>query len=1554
MKVTTILKRLGVLLLPFLLPLAATAAHNYVDLGLPSGTLWADCNVGASTPEGYGNFYAWGETKTKDTYSWSNYQYASGSSSTAQDIGTHIAGTKYDAAKAVWGSDWVMPTLDQANELLNKCTISLATVNNVKGLRFKGPNGNTIFFPMTGYKYDSNYSKEGTQCYIWTDTKDIVTKVAYKSMALYIERSSSSAKANTQAAPRRSGVIVRAVKNPNDGPVISDDPVIPEEDVLVDLGLSVRWSSMNLGADAASGYGNYYAWGETATKSTYTWANYQHASGSSSTVKNIGSNIQATQYDVAYKCFESYDPILDKDVKTCLPTKAQWEELQSKCTWKEATKDGHKGYTVTGPSKESIFLPFSGTSYDGSLHNVGSYSYYWSSEVYTDASKAYAFNIKTATTPKLSYAQRRTGLPVRAVEYKTSTPTPPPSTDHNYVDLGLPSGTLWADCNVGASTPEGYGNFYAWGETKTKDTYSWSNYQYASGSSSTAQDIGTHIAGTKYDAAKAVWGSDWVMPTLDQANELLNKCTISLATVNNVNGLRFKGPNGNTIFFPMTGYKYDSNYSKEGTQCYIWTDTKDIVTKVAYKSMALYIERSSSSAKANTQAAPRRSGVIVRAVKTGGGQVDPLGPPAKSPEMVDLGLSVKWCDQNLGADWESEYGEYFAWGETSPKSTYTWANYQHANGSSSSVKNIGSEISCTEYDAAYIWDKDCVEPGTMCLPTKAQWEELRTKCTWKEATEYDHKGYRITGPSGESIFLPFTGSSYDGSLHNVDTYAYYWSSEIYTDASKAYAFNIKTATAPKLSYAQRRTGLPIRAVEVSGQLPDAHITESILPKLVDLGLSVKWCDVNLACINDTDDGERFSYFAWGETDTKSDYTWANYEHANGTASSVQNIGSNIQATSYDPAYVNEYEEWSEGVCAPRRNAPGNGMAKTAYDPKTGKDVDICMATKAQWEELLTKCTWTETTVRKHKGYKVTGPSGNSIFLPFSGTYYDGSAHNVNTSAYYWTSEVNASNTQQANAFYIKTATAPKLSYAQRRTGLAIRAVEYKQATASSEMYAVLSGSTLTFYYDNQKSSRSGTKYGMNTGTNSPAWLSKASSITKVVFNSSFANARPTTCYMWFDGMENLTTITGVSYFNTSNVTNMSCMFAVCSSLTSIDLSKFNTANVTDMSWMFTDCSNITSLDLSKFNTAKVTNMACMFEWCEKLTSVNVSSFNTSKVADMSTMFYRCQKLKSLDLSNFVFPSSNTVEMIGNCVALTSLSISSTATRLNANACTGVGTTSNPCTITAPAGFSFGVSTSGSYFKWKSGYFKLASSSDTHQYVDLGLPSGTLWATCNVGASVPEGYGNFYAWGETKTKDTYSWSNYEYASGSSSTCQDIGTHIAGTSYDVAKAVWGSNWKMPTLDQANELLNKCTISLATVNNVNGLRFKGPNGNTIFFPMTGYKYDSNYSKEGTQCYIWTDTKDIVTKVAYKSMALYIERSSSSAKANTQAAPRRSGVVVRAVRAGSGNANTYDFDTDDVRGVNIVPPYDGSTYTIQGVKVEGELKPGIYIRNGKKFVVK
>ena len=186
-------------------------------------------------------------------------------------------------------------------------------------------------------------------------------------------------------------------------------------------------------------------------------------------------------------------------------------------------------------------------------------------------------------------------------------------------------------------------------------------------------------------------------------------------------------------------------------------------------------------------------------------------------------------------------------------------------------------------------------------------------------------------------------------------------------------------------------------------------------------------------------------------------------------------------------------------------------------------------------------------------------------------------------------------------------------------------------------------------------------FGLNSGINYPEWYNYGTyaAVERVVFDPSFAQARPTTTAYWFYEMKNLTTITGLNYLNTSEVTNMLGMFWGCKYLTSLDLSSFNTANVTDMRFMFNKCENLTSLDVSSFNTANVINMLAMFWDCKNLTSLDVSSFNTSNVTDMAAMFENCGKLTSLDLSSF--NTANVTDMrfmFNKCENLTSLDLSS--------------------------------------------------------------------------------------------------------------------------------------------------------------------------------------------------------------------------------------------------------------------------------------------------------
>ena len=174
-----------------------------------------------------------------------------------------------------------------------------------------------------------------------------------------------------------------------------------------------------------------------------------------------------------------------------------------------------------------------------------------------------------------------------------------------------------------------------------------------------------------------------------------------------------------------------------------------------------------------------------------------------------------------------------------------------------------------------------------------------------------------------------------------------------------------------------------------------------------------------------------------------------------------------------------------------------------------------------------------------------------------------------------------------------------------------------------------SNTTLTFYYDTQRSSRTGTTYDLNTGGNDVAWDTDGTrtNVTKVVFDPSFADARPTTTCDWFYGMTNLQSITGIEYLNTSEVTDMGFMFMRCSKLTSLDVSHFNTSKVINMNQLFSNCTGLTSLDLSNFNTSKVTTMLRMFYNSTNLRTIYVSNgWSTAAVTYSGDMFKYCTSL----------------------------------------------------------------------------------------------------------------------------------------------------------------------------------------------------------------------------------------------------------------------------------------------------------------------------------------
>jgi hypothetical protein len=477
---------------------------EYVDLGLPSGTLWATRNVGAANPEDYGDHFAWGETETKETYNWNTYKWCEGNewSITKYDplwYDDMELELEDDAAFVNCGPNWRMPSQAQFEELCNDCSWQWTTVNGVNGNLVTGPNGNSIFLPAAGYRSTSAVTHEGRRGYYWSRTVDY----AQAQYAYNLGFESNIPYFYPHMLGRRAGYSVRPVRffPADEQPLLIVQHSLDMGQVFIE---EVRTDELTF----------------------------------------INNTNEAVDLTVA-----TDDPFSFK----------QDEDEAFSMT---IVVPGNSIVTVT-----VIFLADTPGDYNGNV---------------------------TIKSSALDGGQ--SVIPVHAQVISDDI------TEHEYVDLGLPSGTLWATCNIGASAPEECGDYFAWGETTPKDYYAWSTYKwFATGANRSGftkyccdspagyldfADGKTELNSAD-DAATMNWGPNWQMPSDDQLDELAQSCSWQWTQRNGVNGYLVTGPNGKTLFLPLTGLYVGSSRTYAAYNGEYWSRT--LFTEYYSSSRACYM-----------------------------------------------------------------------------------------------------------------------------------------------------------------------------------------------------------------------------------------------------------------------------------------------------------------------------------------------------------------------------------------------------------------------------------------------------------------------------------------------------------------------------------------------------------------------------------------------------------------------------------------------------------------------------------------------------------------------------------------------------------------------------------------------------------------------------------------------------------------------------------------------------------------------------------------------------------------------------------------------------
>ena len=967
---------------------------EYVDLGLSVN--WATCNIGTSKPECQGSLFAWGETEPKQDYYWGNYKYSMGSDTelikyctdsiygyNGYTDGKIVLDPEDDAAQVIWGGNWRMPTFDEFNELLNNCTIEYDYINGMDCYKF------TSTVPGYEDKYIIIPLENDGNAYYWSSS--LSTRMNSYASFLY----------NTTMKyilPRYYGFPIRPVCPSENHGVQKYELSLSPDNMSLYVGESTQLMAA-LNAEIIDGYKVYWF-------STDTTVATVSASGVVTTLSTGDCQI------IAY--LDTLSAICQLQVVEYVPVPI---DMGLSVMWASAN------IGAINPFDYGDYYAWGETEIKD-WYNYSTYKWYDDSIGYTKYNlyeKKGVVDMKYRLDPEDDVAQVVWGKEWRV------------PTNEEFQELIDNCNWYWQSYNgiggyLAVSKINGESIFLPAGGYKDQDnTYDVDNYgAYMSNSLDKSRTDYYDVLCLEDNLLRNYWRfSGYSVRPVYSSTFVDNVLDISGVTLEE---------NAVTI---ESGQQHTLNASVQGDSSMnvVWTSDDASIVRVSSKGIIVGVNPGSCNVTASCAGFSQTCTVTVTQSET-------------VIEYVDLGLSVKWATCNVGASRPEYYGGLYAWGETEQKGIYNWNSYRFANGSGYDLTKYCNN---SEYGyEGFADDKTVLDPeddvahvlwqGDWRMPSAKELMELMDKCDWTWVDSGDASGYMVTGPNGNSIFMPTPGYSQGGTYNDGYIYLYtisineelpYCADYFYGDISQCsryigfpvrpvcqfsvdeltsislnnnsiklfvgesaslnlvadYIDNVEWMTTDN-SVAVYENG-EVRGVSIGscyiiasvGNLTDSCLVEVIGPEYVDLGLSMNWATFNVGAHSPEEYGD---YYAWGEIEPKTNYNWVTYKW-------------------YESGMFTKYCE---------SDSLGYGDGKNVLDPED--DVahvkwggDWQMPSPDDWMELFDKCTWEWTEQNGIGGYLVTsnvaGYTDRSIFIPASGYRANSSIYNVGEWAPMWSS-----------------------------------------------------------------------------------------------------------------------------------------------------------------------------------------------------------------------------------------------------------------------------------------------------------------------------------------------------------------------------------------------------------------------------------------------------------------------------------------------------------------------------------------------------------------------